>query len=216
VVSPYPEEPVILSWEAVDDLELTIRVRALIPNGDLAIVLVDGRSGAGKSTIAQRLARLLDGALVHTDDVAWHHHPIDWASVLADGVIGPWRRGEAVSFRPPGWVSQGRAGVVRVPPRPILIIEGVGAGRADLAVRADLVVWVQSDRDQARRRGIARDEKLGRSAAQAEAFWDEWMRFEEPFLAADKPWTRASLIVNGTPRGAMRTDTQLAPGPLGT
>jgi hypothetical protein len=216
VVSPYPEEPVIPSWEAVDDLELTVRVRALVAAGDHALVLVDGRSGAGKSTFAERLARLLGGALVHTDDVAWHLDPIDWADVLVVGIIGPWRRGEAVSFRPPGWISQGRGGAVDVPPGPILIVEGVGAGRASLAARADLVVWLQSDRDQARRRGIARDEELGRSAADAEEFWDEWMRSEEPFLAADQPWTRASLIVNGTPPGALRTDTLLAPGPLGT
>jgi hypothetical protein len=200
VVSTYPEEPVILSWEAVDDVELTDRVRALVASRDHALVLVDGRSGAGKSTFAERLARLLGGALVHTDDVAWHLDPIDWADVLVDGIIGPWRRGETVSFRPPGWVSQDRGGAVHVPSRPVLIVEGVGAGRASLASRADLVVWVQSDRHQAHRRGIARDEELGRSAAEAEAFWDEWMRAEEPFLAADRPWTRASLIVNGTPQ----------------
>jgi hypothetical protein len=216
VVSRYPEEPLIPSWEAVDDLELTVRARALVPAGHRALVLVDGRSGAGKSTFGQRLARLLDGALVHTDDIAWHHHPIDWADVLDNGIIGPWLRDEAVSFRPPGWISEGRAGVVDVPRRPVLIVEGVGAGRADLAARADLVVWVQSDRDRARRRGIARDVELGRSAAEADAFWDEWMRSEEPFLAADKPWTRASLIVNGTPPGSLGTGTLLARGPLGT
>jgi hypothetical protein len=212
----HPEEPEALPWEALHDAELAVRVRALIPSGQQALLLVDGRSGGGKSTFAERLARLLDGVVVHTDDIAWQHDPIDWADVLMDGVITPWRRREAVSFRPPGWVSKGRQGAVEVPPSPLLVVEGVGAGRAELAACAELVVWVQSDRDEARRRGLVRDVELGRSPDAAEAFWDEWMRDEEPFLAADRPWSRASLVVNGTPPGAMQGHTLVAPGPLAT
>jgi len=211
----HPQEPEARSWEPLDDVELTVRLRALLPPGDQALILVDGRSGGGKSTFAERVARLLDGAVAHSDDIAWHHDPIDWADLLVDGVIAPWRRGEAVSFRPPGWVSKGRRGAVEVPPRPLLVVEGVGAGRAGLAAWAELVVWVQSDRDGARRRGLTRDVELGRSPEEAAAFWDQWMHAEEPFLAADRPWSRASLVVNGTPPEEMRTRTFLARGPLG-
>ncbi len=178
-------------------------------------MLVDGRSGAGKTTLAARLVRLLDGALVHTDDLSWNHHPTDWASLLVDGIVTPWRRGEVVSFRPPAWISHARPGSVDVAPRQVLVVEGVGAGRAELAPLAEVVVWVQSDADIARRRGIARDVEYGRSLDEAEAFWDEWMRAEEPFLAADRPWTRASLLVNGTPVPDQPGRTLLAPGPLG-
>jgi hypothetical protein len=212
----HPEEPEARWCEPLDDDELTLRMRALLPTGGPALVLVDGRSGSGKSTFAERLVRLLDGALVHSDDIAWHLDPIDWADVLVDGVITPWRRGEAVSFRPPGWLAQGRRGTVEIPPRRVLVVEGVGAGRAGLAACAELVVWVQSDRDEARRRGLARDVELGRSPEEAEAFWDEWMRAEEPFLAADRPWSRASVVVNGTPPEVMRTQTLLASSPLST
>lgn len=210
----HPEEPEARSWVLVDDVELAVRVRALLPAENLALVLVDGRSGSGKSTFAERLARILDGAVVHSDDIAWHHDPIDWAEVLVDGVIAPWRRGEAVCFRPPGWVENGRPGVIEVPPQRTLIIEGVGAGRSGLAARAELVVWIQSDRDEARRRGLQRDVELGRTPKEAEVFWDEWMRSEEPFLAEDRPWSRASLIVNGTPPDAMRAYSNIARGPL--
>ena len=211
----HPEEPEAPSWEALDDAGLTLRIRRLLPAKGHALVLVDGRSGAGKSTFGARLAQLLDGALVHTDDISWNHDAIDWAHLLVDGVITPWRRGEAVAYQPPGWVAEKRQGAVEVLPAPLLVVEGVGAGRAELAAGADLVIWVQSDRDTARRRGLARDVELGRSPEEAEAFWDEWMRAEEPFLAADQPWSRASLVVNGTPPGATRAHTLLAPGPLG-
>jgi hypothetical protein len=212
----HAEEPEARSWEPLDDTALTSRVRAVLPAQDgCALVLVDGRSGGGKSTFAERLAPLLDAAVVHSDDIAWQHHPLDWADVLVEGVIAPWRRGEAVSFRPPGWVARGRPGAVEVAPRPLLIVEGVGAGRASLAALAELVVWVQSDQREARRRGLARDVELGRTPQEAEAFWDEWMRAEEPFFAADRPWRRASLVVNGTPPPVCRAATLLAPGHLG-
>ena len=65
------------------------------------------------------------------------------------------------------------------------------------------MVWVQSDRTEARARGLARDASYGtRTPEEAEAFWDDWMTEEEPFYAADRPWERADLVVLGTPPDA--------------
>ncbi len=189
----------------------------MLPAGRAWLILVDGRSGGGKSTFAGRLAGLVDATVVHTDDIAWHHHPIDWAELLVGGVLEPWRRGELVAFRPPAWVTRDRPGAVEAPAGRGLVVEGVGASRAELASHADLAVWVQSDPTEARRRGLARDVVLGRSPEQAEAFWDEWARSEDPFIAADRPWTRAALIVNGTAPQLDSTAsavTWIAAGPL--
>ena len=192
-------------WENVDDGGLAAVLRRLLPN-ERAVLLVDGRSGSGKSTFADRAARLLQGAVVHTDDLAWHHDATAWDDLAVDHVIEPWLRGEAIRYRPPGWVAKGREGDVSVPDGVrVLVLEGVGAGRASIADHADAVVWVQSDRDLARERGLARDVELGRTRAEAEAFWDEWMLAEEPFLAADRPWERAALIVNGTAQASAAT-----------
>jgi len=39
-------------------------------------------------TLADRLAAAVPGArVVHTDDIAWHHAVLDWADLLADGVL---------------------------------------------------------------------------------------------------------------------------------
>ncbi|MFZ1287488.1 MAG: hypothetical protein WAR57_10690, partial [Candidatus Phosphoribacter sp.] len=154
-----------------------------------------------------------------TDDLAWHHDALGWADLLIDDIIAPLRDGREIAYRPPGWVHLGREGAVTVPAgRGPLIVEGVGAGRASLAPHADLVMWVQCDREVARARGLARDVTLGRSPAHAEAFWDEWMSSELPFLTADRPWERAGLIVDGNSvRGAGQppsASTRLAVGPL--
>jgi hypothetical protein len=56
----------------------------------------------------------------------------------------------------------------------VLVLEGVGAGRAALASEADALVWVQSDRSEARERGLRRDVELGRTPEEAERLWDGW------------------------------------------
>lgn len=197
----HPEETEAGPWSPVDDGALAALLGSLLPAGR-GVLLVDGRSGSGKTTFAERAAALLGGAVVHTDDLAWHHDAVAWDDLALEHVIGPWRRGEVVDHRPPGWVAKGRDGSVTVPEGVcVLVLEGVGAGRASLAPHADAVVWVQADRDEARERGLRRDVELGRTREEAERFWDEWMTAEEPFLADDRPWDRADLVVRGDAGG---------------
>lgn len=212
----HPEETEAGPWRLVDDAELTEILRRLLPEAR-GVLLVDGRSGGGKTTFAERAARLLGGAVVHTDDLSWHHDAVAWDDLAIGHVIEPWRRGEAVDFRPPAWEANRRDGAVTVPEDVrVLVLEGVGAGRAPLAAHADAVVWVQSDRDEARERGLRRDVELGRPPEEAERFWDDWMGAEEPFLAADRPWDRAALVVATREAERAAGRTTVAPGPTVT
>jgi hypothetical protein len=112
---------------------------------------------------------------------------------MRNGVLEPVRRGEDVAYRPPGWVERGRPGAVHVPVGcHAVVMEGVGAGRRELADLVDALVWMQSDRAEARRRGIARD---GGDVA----FWDRWEAEEVPFLDEHRPWERADVVVAGSP-----------------
>jgi hypothetical protein len=156
------------------------------------VLAVDGRSGSGKSALAARVVATVSGAVVvHTDDVAWYHDFFDWADLLVDGVLIPWRAGHDVAYRPPPWDARGRGGAITVSSAaPLLVVDGVGAGRKAFAPFLDALIWVQTDRVVATRRGLERD---GGDVA----FWDEWEARERPFLAADRPWERADLVVGG-------------------
>ncbi len=173
------------------------------PAGRPRVVAVDGRSGAGKSTVAARLRRAVPGcAVVATDDVAWHHSFFDWAALLAQGVLEPLRQGEAVRYRPPGWEAHDRPGAIEVPAGlDLVVVEGVGAGRRELAPLLDAVIWVQSDFAEAERRGLARDIASGINGRReaAIAVWHLWMAEELPFVARQRPWERAAVVVAGTP-----------------
>ena len=209
----HPEETEAGPWRHVDDAELTGVLTSLLGE-DRGVLLVDGRSGSGKSTFAERAARLLDGAVVHSDDLSWNHDAVAWDDLALTHVVEPWRRGETVDFRPSAWAAHGRDGSVSVPEGVrLLVLEGVGAGRASLATHADAVVWVQSDRLEARERGIRRDIELGRTPEEAERFWDGWMGAEEPFLAADRPWERAALVVATLEAERVAGRTTVATGP---
>jgi hypothetical protein len=191
------------TW-AVRDVRLVVR-RLLDTAGDVGlrpvVVAVDGRSGGGKSYLAGRIAALVPGTVVvHTDDVAWEESFFGWDQLLADNVLVPLRAGEAVSYRPPAWDRLDRPGSIDVPAgTSIVVLEGVGASRASLAGLVDATVWVSSDEVERHRRGVERDVELGRTQTEAEDFWELWQSEEVPFLEADRPWDRATVVTCGTP-----------------
>ena len=197
-------EPEAGPWRTVALGELVSVLERAAPaaTGRPRVVAVDGRGGSGKSTLAAALHAAVPAcAVVGTDDVAWHHSFFGWADLLADGVLGPVRRGQGVSYRPPAWDERGRDGAIEVPAGlDLVLVEGTGAGRAELTHLVDAVVWVRCDAIEAERRGIERDvvEGVG-DAEQARRFWDEWQAQEVPFLAAQRPWERACAVVDGTP-----------------
>ena len=54
--------------------------------GPPRILAVDGRSGSGKTTAAERMAGRVPGsAVVHTDDIVWNHAMFDWAELITEG-----------------------------------------------------------------------------------------------------------------------------------
>ena len=193
VIVPAAGEPVAI-WRSVtfgwlvDDL-----LGRLAPGGMRQVLAVDGRSASGKTTFALRLIEALpDAALVSTDDIAWNESMFGWASLLVDGVLRPFRAGDVVSYRPPAWDRYGRAGSVEIPGASrFLVVEGVGASRAALADWLDQTIWLQSDRAEAERRGIARDIASGVNGDEEATigFWHAWQAEEVPFLAEDRPWS---------------------------
>lgn len=209
-------EPHVTDWEVVSDTELQVLIKQYLPEGQQHLVLIDGHSGAGKTTFANKLASFADGQVIHVDDISWYLDIVDWDRQMLEGVIKPWQGGQAIAYKPPGWVKMGREGVVEAPASQVLIIEGVGAGRQSLAGLASFIVWVQSDSQKAFGRGIERDMESTDREDREEAvrFWNEWMETEMPFLNHEQPWTRAQLIINGTPDDTDSGITYIAPGPL--
>jgi hypothetical protein len=192
-------EPALGPWRVTPLASFVELVREQFgaPAARAPVLAIDGRSSSGKSTLARRLQEVIPGATtVHTDDVAWWHSCFDWAELLAEGVLEPLRRGHSVAYRPPAWDERDRPGAIEVAvTASLLIVEGVGAGRHELADLIDGIVWVQADLDVSLRRDAAR---LA-SGEIDEAAYARWMQEEIPFVGDQRAWERAFAIVAGTP-----------------
>ncbi|HLZ25982.1 MAG TPA: hypothetical protein VKV73_01520 [Chloroflexota bacterium] len=198
-IAPHEDEPLAGPWRVAPLSEL-VRLLFIADGrtvGRPRIVAVDGRSASGKTTLGERLrTAVTDAEVVHTDDIAWSHSRFGWDDLLIGGVLEPLHRGQAVHYQPPAWASRGRSGQIDVSANAsLVIIEGVGAARREVTHLLDAAVWVQSDSREAERRAARRNGGDAAAAAQTR----DWMAEEFPFLAADRPWERATIIVAGTP-----------------
>ncbi len=216
-----PEEPEAGPWR-VERLTTLVNAatRRRPDQSRPAVLAVDGRSNSGKTTLAARISEFVPGSVViHTDDIAWEHSRFGWADLLVDGILTPLHQGRKVSYRPPRWDEHGRAGSIEVPAGcPLLIIEGDGAGRREVAHLIDTLIWVQADERELARRSAARAanrpaaDLANRPAAGAPFDEDGWLAEEIPFNTGQRTWERADTIVCGTPEIPYHPGTQVVIG----
>src|SRR5512132_4546940 len=213
-----PGEPVAGPWRVE---RLDVFARSLLDAAGHApsrprILAVDGRSGSGKTTLADRLCQVLPApAVVHTDDVAWAHSRFGWDHLMLQGILEPLHAGREVHYQSPAWRPHGRSGYIDVSAdTATVIIEGVGASRRQVAHLVDIAIWVQSDVDGARHRGVHRDMvDHGIDEAVALQNWDDWAAEEVPFLLEDRPWERAGVIAATAPVLAHDPETEVVIAP---
>lgn len=172
--------------------ELTLRGAARL--GPVRLVCVDGPAGSGKSTFAAALvAHLTDGgtgaAVLHLDDLyaGWSGLDGDLAPRLSAQVLEPLRRGWSGRYQRYDWLGERFADWVDVPVPPVLVVEGCGAGREDVAVDATLLVWVEAPADLRLDRGLERD------GAAMRPQWERWMRDEQSHFARERTAERADI-----------------------
>lgn len=147
-------------------------------------ILIDGRSGSGKTELARSIvSHWPEAQLVRLDDVYPGWDGLDAASAAVPGILKQhrWRQWDWVTGRAAHWHELD-------PQRP-LIIEGVGAISRASRPLADLALWVELDDDTRKQRALARD---GDSYA---PHWDRWAAQELRFIAREDPRGLADVIM---------------------
>ncbi|QKW05447.1 hypothetical protein HUT18_02700 [Streptomyces sp. NA04227] len=187
-------------------VRLAQELAALPPScGPVRLVGVDGHAGSGKSTFTERLAVLCEGAAVlHLDDLASHQELFDWTARLREQVLLPLERGRSARYLPYDWDARRFGPARELPAAPVVLIEGVGAGRAALRPWLARLLWLDLGREESWRRGMRRD-----GAVQA-SFWQGWTAAEERHFAEDPSRPFADVLVRQTSEGYV-----LEPGPRG-
>ncbi|MHA7279573.1 aminodeoxychorismate synthase component I [Arthrobacter sp. MDT2-2] len=160
------------------------------------LIGIDGRSGAGKTTLAVELAALLREhhtvSLFHLEDIypGWDGLG-DGIARYVDHVVRPLRAGRTARWNSWDW-KESRDGPERTTPAAeIVLLEGVGAAAAAARAHLDVVLWVEADEEVRRRSALERD---GDTYA---PFWQHWADQESAWLAADDPGAAADVVVQG-------------------
>ncbi|MFF4530651.1 uridine kinase [Streptomyces sp. NPDC001407] len=170
---------------------LAQKLRALPPSlGEVRLVAVDGHAGSGKTTFAARLAAALGGApVLHLDDLATHDELFAWTGRLRSWVLDPLARGETARFRAYDWVARRFADERELPPAPVVLVEGVGAGRRELLPHLACLLWMELTNESSWERGQLRD------GPELTEFWDGWKRAEQRHFTTDPTRPRAQLLI---------------------
>lgn len=174
---------------------LAERLRTVAPRaGETRVVAVDGRSGAGKTTLARRLAEQLGATLVQLEDLydGWDGLEAGIA-VAATDVLAPLAAGRAGAYRRYDWHAGRYAEQHPVPAGGTVVLEGVGAAAAAIAPFAAATIWVEAPREVRRQRALGRSEDGDAYVGH----WDGWARQERIYLDRDRPDERADLVVDG-------------------
>ncbi|MEU6510225.1 hypothetical protein [Streptomyces sp. NPDC046942] len=187
--------------------DLATRLRRLPPSlGPVRLIGVDGHAGSGKSTFAGHLAAALGGApVLRLDDIASHEQLFEWTDRLLAQVIRPLARGESAYYTPYDWRARAFGAPLALPAAPVVVLEGVGAGRRALRPHLARLLWMELPREESWTRGRLRD------GAEQREFWDGWVEAERAHFAADPSRPHADLLVTQTPEGY-----EVLPGPGST
>ncbi|QCR19024.1 hypothetical protein [Agrococcus sp. SGAir0287] len=140
--------------------------------------LLDGRSGSGKTVLADALAAELGGVVVHMDDLYPGWDGLDAGSRYAlERILAPLARGEDAVWRRWDWAAHARAEEHRLPAGSALVLEGCGALSRASAPLAERALWLDCDEPTRRARALARDG--------VDDWWERWRAQEDAFYARE-------------------------------
>lgn len=156
------------------------------------VIAIDGRSGAGKSSLAQALAHTLGAPVVALEDLYGGWDGLDdGVALLRSAVLRPLADGRAASVPRYDWQAGAWGEPWLLEPPEQLIIEGVGAGARSLAPDTSVLVWLELGSAARRKRALARrhGERYGPQ-------WRRWARQEEAYIERERPAQRADLVLD--------------------
>jgi hypothetical protein len=157
------------------------------------VVLIDGRSGAGKTSLARALVArwplagrvqlvALDSLYPGWDGLA------DGVDLARDQILVPHARGLVGVWQRWDWDAAAPAEAHAVDPSLPLVVEGAGILTPVTARLSDVRVWVDSPAPSRKARALRRDGDAYRP------YWERWARQEDAHITRDQPSRLATHV----------------------
>jgi energy-coupling factor transporter ATP-binding protein EcfA2 len=160
--------------------------------GATRVLALDGRSGAGKTTLARALlGRAPEAATVALDAVypGWDGL-VAGVNLVVEQVLAPLAAGRPAAVPHWDWRAHRPAGRSRLAAAPLLLLDGVGSGHPSAAEFRSGLVWLDAPEAVRRERALARD---GDGYA---PHWQRWADQEAAYVAACRPDLAADLVLD--------------------
>ncbi|MFT4213120.1 MAG: hypothetical protein QM626_14745 [Microbacterium sp.] len=173
-----------------------------------AVVLVDGRSGAGKTTLAGMLKAAWPGSVdvLAMDDVYPGWDGLAAASeTLATRILAPRAAGTPGQWERWDWRRGVPADTARLRPGRALVVEGDGSLTPATARFADVTVWLDGPAALRRERALARD---GETYA---PHWERWAAQERAHIDRHDPRGLAQLVYDAADPSTASSTARTSP-----
>lgn len=181
------------------DGELIQKIDTLLRSKDHAVIAIDGRCAAGKTTLAAKIGEHYNAAVIHMDDFflrpeqrtperyAQPGGNVDRERFLQE-VLHPLCEGRSVLYRPFDCMAQRFSKPVTVPTTTLTVVEGSYSCHPELWDSYDLHIFLSVDSQTQMQRILQRE-----GAERAETFRKQWIPLEEMYFSAFHPERRAEV-----------------------
>jgi uridine kinase len=170
--------------------EIVGRIRAK------SIIAIDGPAGAGKTTLANRIASSFSGSSlqVHMDELyeGWENAlSPKLTRTLVNQILLPVSQGKNFGFRKYDWFNSrfGETQTFQVPD--LLIIEGVGSGQRAAGQYLNELIWIDIESELGLQRVLARDGEYLKVEMMM------WQIREQEHFATENTRDRATIRLDG-------------------
>lgn len=132
-------------------------------NSFTRIIAIDGPAGAGKTTLANRVAGSFPEnpvSIIHMDDLyaGWDDALTPTLTrTLEQNIAKPASQGKAIEYRKFDWLAKSFGDFVKLPLPSLLILEGVGSGQKEIRKYLDQLIWIDIESEIGLNRVLQRD-----------------------------------------------------------
>lgn len=163
------------------------KIQELLKEKSYILVAIDGRSAAGKTTLANQLKEELGCTVIHMDDFFLRPEQrtaqrleepggnVDYERFLEE-VLLPLRAGKSFSYAPFDCHTQGFKSPIHVEPDQITVVEGSYSCHPALRDYYDLRIFLSLDPEEQARRILLRNPDRSRM------FLERWIPLEEKYF----------------------------------